>query len=235
MALPDEAVWEFDSWGVDLPAALALLAEAVGGGSVRPGVDCGGVFCPPARPALPAGRLTAATMCQTVAALQPAGAIVVDESLTSGSSYYALSRCCPPFSHLTLTGGAIGCGIPLALGAAVACPGRVVINLQADGSGMYSLQGLWSQAREGLRVVTVICANRAYSILKVEMARERIAPSNGKAAKALTEIGSPAIHWVSLAQGMGVPASRAATCEELAAALRAALVRQGPSLIEAVL
>ncbi|KAL4420103.1 hypothetical protein ABPG77_000584 [Micractinium sp. CCAP 211/92] len=235
VSLPDEAVWEFDSWGMDLPAALALLADAVGGGTVRPGLNCGGVFSLAARPTLPAGRLTAATMCQTVAALQPGGAIIVDESLTSGNSYYALSRGCPPFSHLTLTGGAIGCGIPLALGAAVACPDRTVINLQADGSGMYSLQGLWSQAREGLHVVTVVCANRSYSILKVEMARERINPSNGKAARALTDLGSPAIDWVSLAQGMGVPACRAATCEELAAALRAALERQGPSLIEAVL
>ncbi|KAL4444371.1 hypothetical protein ABPG75_012108 [Micractinium tetrahymenae] len=235
VSLPDEAVWEFDSWGVDLPAALALLAELVGGSKVQPRVNCGGVFCTPVRPALPAGRLTAATMCQAVAALQPPGAIIVDESLTSGNAYYALSRGCPPFAHLTLTGGAIGCGIPLALGAALACPDRVVINLQADGSGMYSLQGLWSQAREGLRVVTIVCANRAYSILKVEMARERITPSNGKAARALTEIGSPAIDWVSLAQGMGVPASRAATCEELAAALQAALKRQGPSLIEAAL
>ncbi|PRW56678.1 decarboxylase [Chlorella sorokiniana] len=235
VALPDEAVWEFDSWGVDLPAALRLLAELVGGAAITPNVNCKGAFCAPSRPQLPAGRLTAATMCQTVAALQPPGAIIVDESLTSGSSYWALSRGCPQFSHLTLTGGAIGAGIPLSVGAAVACPDRVVINLQADGSGMYSVQGLWTQAREGLKVITIVCANRTYAILKVELARERITPSNGKAAKALTEIGSPAIDWVALAQGMGVPASRATTCEELAAAMSAALARPGPSLIEAVL
>ncbi|PSC72378.1 acetolactate synthase large subunit [Micractinium conductrix] len=235
VTLPDEAVWEFDSRGVDLPALLALLAAEVGGHSVTPGVNCCGVFATLDRPALPTGRLTAAALCQTVATLQPEGTILVDESLTSGGTYFNHSAACPPFTHLTLTGGAIGAGIPLALGAAVACPDRVVINLQADGSGMYSLQGLWSQAREGARVITIICSNRSYAILKVEMARERITPSTGKAARALTELGTPPIDWVSLAQGMGVPGSRAATCEELAAALTAALARQGPSLIEAAL
>lgn len=216
-------MWEFDSWGVDLPAALRLLAAEVGGDAVTPGVNCGGVFARPRRPPLPTGKLTAAALCQAVAALQPpgkdcgvggrviagcasptcpilsqlstphspatppthlslhqtTGAIVVDESLTSGASYWDASAGCPQFSHLTLTGGAIGAGIPMAVGAAVACPARVVINLQADGSGMYSLQGLWTQAREGLKVITVVCSNRTYAILKVEMARERITPRWG--------------------------------------------------------
>ncbi|EFN57872.1 hypothetical protein CHLNCDRAFT_56997 [Chlorella variabilis] len=251
VALPDEAVWEFDSGAVNLPAALRLLAEEVGGGGITPQVNCRGAFCSAARPPLPKGErplaacprrctmqaggpLSAAALCQTVAALQPAGAIVVDESLTSGGAYWAASRGCPQFSHLTLTGGAIGAGIPLAVGAAVACPDRAVINLQADGSGMYSLQGLWTQAREQLHVVTIICANRGYSILRVELAKQRL-PGGGKAARSLTDIGSPALDWVALAQGMGVAGSRAATCEELAAQLAAALERAGPSLIEAVL
>ena len=88
--------------------------------------------------------------------------------MTSGGPYFDLSKGCPPFSHLALTGGAIGCGPPLALGAAVACPGRRVINLQADGSCMYSLQALWSQAREKLDVVSIICANSSYAVLKVD-------------------------------------------------------------------
>ena len=113
---------------------------------------------------------------QVVAALQPEGAIVVDESLTSGNAYWDASRGCPRFSHLTLTGGAIGCGPPLSVGAAIACPDRQVINLQADGSAMYSLQALWTQAREKLNVLTVVCANRTYAILKVEMAKQRITP-----------------------------------------------------------
>ncbi|KAI3427920.1 hypothetical protein D9Q98_006312 [Chlorella vulgaris] len=235
VTLPEEAVWEFDSGLVDLPAALRLLAEELGAAGITPGVNCRGTFCSPSRPPVPTGRLTAAALCQAVAALQPAGAVVVDESLTSGGSYFSVSRGCPQFSHLTLTGGAIGAGIPLTVGAAVACPDRTVINLQADGSAMYSLQGLWTQAREQLRVVTVICANRSYAILKVEQAKQRITLSNGKASRALTDLGSPALDWVSLAQGMGVPASRATTCEELVAALRTAMQRQGPSLVEAVL
>ncbi|KIY96436.1 acetolactate synthase I/II/III large subunit [Monoraphidium neglectum] len=138
--LPDDVIWEIDaSWGV--PEALALLAAEAGAAGVTPGVSCRGVFAAPARPPLPPdGRLTAAALCQVVAALQPEGCVLVDESLTSGSSYWEAAKGCPPFSHLTITGGAIGCGPPMALGAALACPGRRVINLQADGSAMYSLQ-----------------------------------------------------------------------------------------------
>lgn len=173
---PDSQVWELDSADADIPALLALLSDEVGGASVEPLKTCGGMFAPPARPALPQGKLNPKTMCHTVAALQPANCIIVDEVLTSGQSYWDASLGCPPFSHLTLTGGAIGCGPPLAVGAAVACPDRVVINLQADGSGMYSAQALWTQAREGLHVVTVVAANRTYAILKVEMAKQRITP-----------------------------------------------------------
>jgi acetolactate synthase-1/2/3 large subunit len=173
---PDSQVWELDSGDVDVAAALQALSDQVGGAAVAPLRNCGGVFCPAARPPLPGGKLTAAALCQVVAALQPAGAVVVDESLTSGGAYWEASKGCPPFSHLALTGGAIGCGPPLAVGAAIACPDRAVVNLQADGSGMYSLQALWTQAREGLRVVTLVCANRSYAILKLEMAKQRIAP-----------------------------------------------------------
>jgi acetolactate synthase-1/2/3 large subunit len=173
---PEAQVWELDSLDADIPALLALLSDEVGGGSVQPLKSCGGRFAPAARPPLPQGKLTPKTMCHTVAALQPEGCVVVDEVLTSGAWYWEASSGCPPFSHLTLTGGAIGCGPPLAVGAAVACPDRVIINLQADGSAMYSLQALWTQAREGLHVVTVVAANRAYAILKLEMVKQRITP-----------------------------------------------------------
>jgi acetolactate synthase I/II/III large subunit len=123
-----------------------------------------------------AGKLTPPALCAIVATLQPEGAVVVDESLTSGTSYFEASQGCPPFSHLTLTGGAIGCGPPVAAGAAIACPGRPIISLQADGSAMYSLQALWTQSREGLHVVTVVCANHSYAILKVEISKQRITP-----------------------------------------------------------
>lgn len=175
----DSAVWEIDSGSVDVPAVLQALSDAVGGHSIKPFVNCGGAFCSPGRPPLPKGRLNAVTLCHSIASLQPEGAVVVDESLTSGNAYWEASKGCPPFSHLALTGGAIGCGPPLSVGAAIACPERRIINIQADGSAMYSLQALWTQARERLRVVTIVCANHTYAILKVELAKQRITPRYG--------------------------------------------------------
>lgn len=231
----DDTIWEFDAAEIDIAAALDALCEAVGGNKITPGVNCRGVFAQPSRPPVPSGRLTAANLCTIVAALQPEGAIIVDESLTSGGSYFDASAGCPQFSHLTLTGGAIGCGIPLSLGASMACPGRTVINLQADGSGLYSVQGLWTQAREGLKVITIICANRNYAILKLEMAKQRISPSNGPAAKTLTDLGSPPVDWQKLSEGFGVPGSKVDTCASMVEAFTKALERNGPSLIEACL
>lgn len=233
MVHEDDDIWEIDSEEMHVPSVLRDLSTAVGADDVMPLSNCGGVFCAPRTPRLPSGRLTADKMCQVVAALQPDSSIIVDESLTSGNSYWNLSQGCPPFSHLALTGGAIGCGPPLSVGAAIACPHRQVINLQADGSGMYSVQALWTQARENLNVITIICANRSYQILKVELAKQQIVPSNGPCARALTDIGKPDLNWTEIGQGMGVPSTRARTAEELAEQLRAALVRGGPSLIEA--
>ena len=127
--------------------------------------------------------------------------------------------------------------MPAAVGAAVACPGRRVISLQADGSGLYSPQALWTQAREALDVVTVICANGTYNILKLETALQRCAVGGGSGvvARALTDIDAPAVDWCKLAEGFGVPATRATTVGELTAQLAAALARRGPSLIEAAL
>jgi acetolactate synthase-1/2/3 large subunit len=232
---PDSNVWELDASDVDISEALKYLSNAVGGDAIKPLINCRGMFCPAARSSLPKGRLNPTSLCQLIAHLQPENAIIVDESLTSGNAYWEASKGCPQFSHMCLTGGAIGCGPPLSIGAAVACPQRVIINFQADGSAMYSAQALWTQAREGLKVITVICANRTYAILKVEMAKQRITPSNGPASKALTDISNPPIDWVKLAQSMGVSAARADTCEQLAEQFAAALDRPGPSLIEAAL
>ncbi|GLC46297.1 hypothetical protein PLESTB_000996200 [Pleodorina starrii] len=255
------AVWEFDpaalsAAGWSAATALHRLAAALGpaAAAVRPLVNCGGVFVPPRRPAVPPpGRLTAAALCAVLAALQPEGAVVVDESLTSGSSYWEASKGCPPFVHLTLTGGAIGSGPPMALGAAVALAAaeqrdggggggaggdgggearRRVINLQADGSAMYSLQALWSQARDQLPITTIICANSSYAILRVEAARQRL-PGMGPATRVLTDLSSPRLDWVSLAAGMGVPGCKVDTVEDFARELEAALVAPGPVLIQA--
>ncbi|GIL62820.1 hypothetical protein Vafri_16971 [Volvox africanus] len=264
------ALWEFDpaalaAAGWSAATALRRLAAALGPAAtdVRPLVNCGGVFAPPGRPTVPPpGRLTPAALCAVLAALQPEGAVIVDESLTSGSSYWEVSKGCPPFVHLTLTGGAIGSGPPMALGAAVALAAasalpspkqdtgsaaataaaaasvgqvnnrRRVINLQADGSAMYSLQALWSQAREQLPITTIICANSSYAILRVEAARQRL-PGMGPATRSLTDLTGPRLDWVSLAAGMGVPSCRVDTVEGFAMELEAALRLPGPFLIQA--
>lgn len=189
-------------------------------------------------------KLTPDAMCAVVAALQPEDCVVVDESLTSGTSYWDRSAGCPRFQHLTLTGGAIGLGPCASVGAAVAAGGsRRVVNLQADGCCAYAPQALWTQARERLNVVTIVCANRRYAILELEKMVQRtrpvIAPSavgNPKpASKRLTSLADPDIDWTKIAQGFGVPATRADCPESFARALKGALEREGPSLIEAVL
>jgi acetolactate synthase I/II/III large subunit len=130
-----------------------------------------------------------------------------------------------------LTGGAIGQGLPCATGAAVVCPDRKVIGFQADGSGMYTLQALWTQAREKLNVTTLICNNRRYRILQVELARAGVTEP-GRKARSLTSLGNPEINWSQMAVGMGVPAVRVETAEDLVAQLRRTLAEAGPNLIE---
>ncbi len=183
------------------------------------------------RPGRPSGALTPLSLCQAIAACQPEDCVVMDEGLTVSAVYDAVARGVPAFDMLMLTGGAIGMGPAGATGAALAVPGRKVINLQADGSGLYTAQALWTQARQGLDVVTVICSNRRYEILRVEIARTGAAA--GPIARAMTDLGG--VDWVSIARGYGVPARRAETAEDLVAALDQAMATPGPQLIEAVL
>jgi acetolactate synthase I/II/III large subunit len=191
------------------------------------------------RPALAAegSALTGESAAAVIGTLLPEGAIVSDEANTAGTWLPQATAGAPPHDWLTLTGGAIGQGLPLAAGAAVACPDRPVIALQADGSAMYTLSALWTHAREGLDITTVIFSNRSYAILGLELDRATTEASTGKAsaaARSLLELTRPDIDFVALASGMGVPASRARTVGELAAALRQALAEPGPHLIEAV-
>lgn len=183
------------------------------------------------RPEIPTGALDSGKICQVIAALQPEGAIVVEEAITTGLMYYFITASVAPFDLLTLTGGAIGQGAPCAVGAAIACPDRPVINFQADGAGMYTLQALWTQAREGLNVTTLICSNRSYDILKLEYGRLGVTP--GKCATQLTDLAG--IDWVNLGKGMGVPSVKVNTAEELAGELGRALHEQGPHLIQMVI
>jgi acetolactate synthase-1/2/3 large subunit len=180
------------------------------------------------RPEITIGALNPEKICAVIAALQPEGAIVVEEAITSGFMYYPITSGVLPFSLLTLTGGAIGQGAPCAVGAAIACPDRPVINFQADGAGMYTLQALWTEAREGLNVTTLICSNQSYDILKLEYGRLGVTP--GKCASHLTDLSG--IDWVSLGQGMGVQSVKVTTAEELARELSKALHEQGPHLIQ---
>jgi acetolactate synthase I/II/III large subunit len=168
-----------------------------------------------------------------VGALLPEGAIVSDEANTSGLWLPGATAAAPPHDWLTLTGGSIGQGLPVATGAAFACPDRSVIALEADGSAMYTISALWTQAREGLDVTTVIFNNSSYAILGMELDRVG-AHTTGTAARDLLRLSRPELDFVALATGMGVPASRARTAGEFAAQFRQALAEPGPHLIEAV-
>jgi acetolactate synthase-1/2/3 large subunit len=183
------------------------------------------------RPPLPDGDITLPGLAAVVGALLPANAIVVDESMTSGRGMMAATRGAPPHDWLTNTGGSIGIGLPLAVGAAVACPDRKVLCLTADGSAMYTLQALWTMARESLDVTTVVFANRDYAVLRREFSYLGVGEP-GPRASGMFEIGRPDLDWVDLAKGMGVPGIRITSLAEFARALRAGFESEGPTLIE---
>ncbi|MCL4433906.1 MAG: acetolactate synthase large subunit [Actinobacteria bacterium] len=168
------------------------------------------------------------------AGLLPENAIVVDEGLSEGLFAYLYSAGAPRHDWLCLSGGAIGQGLPLSVGAAIACPDRPVVALEADGSSMYTIQALWTQARESLNIVTIILANRSYRLLQIEMQRLGI-DAPGPASTGLTGIAGPPLDFVGLAQSMGVKAVSVDDTSGFAAALRSALASEGPHLIEAVL
>jgi acetolactate synthase I/II/III large subunit len=182
----------------------------------------------------PEGQLTSNVVAAGIVLTQPDNAIVVNEAVSSSFAYTVLSESAPAHTELTQTGGAIGMGIPVATGAAVACPDRPVINFQADGSAFYTVQALWTQAREELDVTTVICANARYRILETELQRAGV-PQPGPAASGMSILDRPEPDWLPLAAGFGVPAVRATTGAELVDALRTAHAEPGPHLIEAVL
>jgi acetolactate synthase-1/2/3 large subunit len=208
-------------------AALEALADALGAATYE-------ASSLPVPPALSEGRLTAESLTATLAALQPEGCILVNESITTGWNYHAQAMGAPRFTELQITGGAIGCGPSLSLGAAIADPGRQVVTLQADGSALYNPQALWSQAREGARIVTVICSNRRYQILRMEMERAGL-NRPGDVADSMTDLARPAVDWPAVARGFGVAAERAETTEEFARAFERGIGESGPYLIEAMI
>jgi acetolactate synthase-1/2/3 large subunit len=230
LAPEDCQVYVLASLEEDDPAALEALAEECGAKTPWHGSEARAQ-----RPALPSGeRLTAAAIGGTLGALLPEGAIVSDEAVSSNEAIWAHLAEAPRHDHLPVTGGSIGQGLPVAVGAALACPGRKVIAIEADGSGMYTLQSLWTMARERLDVVAVILANRRYRILDIEMRRTG-AGAVGPLAARMIDIGQPELDWVKLAEGLGVQAARANTADEFIRRFRAAMAETGPRLIEAVL
>jgi acetolactate synthase I/II/III large subunit len=216
LALPEE----------DAAAALEALADAV-----NAPLDSA-VPVPASRPDRPTGNLGADTLAAAIGATLPDDVIVVDEGNTSGFLVPMSTAGAPPHDWLTLTGGAIGFGLPAATGAAVAAPDRPVLCLQADGSAMYTLQALWTQAREGLNVTTVLLSNRSYAILNMELQRVG-ADAGGPLSRRLLDLTEPNLDFVSLSAGMGVPARRVETAEALVLALEESYAEPGPSLIEA--
>jgi len=156
----------------------------------------------------------------------------VDESISDGFSVLPRTAGAPPHDWLFITGGAIGQGMPMATGAAIACPDRKVINLQADGSAMFTLQSLWTQARESLDITTIIYANRRYRILEIEYERAG-AGAPGPKAQDMFSLSRPNLDWVKLSEGMGVPARRVHSAEAFHRQLAAYLREPGPNLIEA--
>jgi acetolactate synthase-1/2/3 large subunit len=211
----------------DVAGALEAVAEALGAtarGAIYDHVETG----PPRGPVDPKsiGRAIAATL--------PENAIVAAEATTSGGPIFGSTRTCRPHSWLGMTGGSIGLALPLSTGAAVACPDRKVLCIQSDGGGMYVNQALWTHAREGLDIVTVILTNRRYRILEHEYLKDgsnQVGPVAGR----LFDLGNPSIEWTHLAKGMGVEAQKAETAEDLTTALDRGFAEPGPYLIDAVM
>ena len=212
--------------GDDAAGALAALADRVA-------ADVSPAVVPASRPDRPTGALSAETVSAAVGALLPEGAIIVDEAATSGIFAPSATAGCPPHDWLTLTGGAIGIGLPLSVGAAVACPDRPVIDLQADGSAMYTIQALWTMAREQLDVTTVLFNNRSYAILNLELSR--VGANPGPKALDMLDLSRPDLSFASIATGLGVDAVTATDAESFATAFDRAVAEPGPHLIEAII
>ena len=212
----------------DGAGALAALADALGAPAQSP------VRVPLQLPGMPNGPLNALSAAQIIAELTPENVIYAEEAATSGMPLLSMLGRARPHTHLPLTGGSIGQGLPLAVGAALAAPDRKVVCPHGDGGAAYTMQALWSMARENLDITVVIYANRSYAILNIELQR---VGATGAGAKALSmlDLHNPEMNWVKIAEGLGVEASRATTCEEFAAQYGSAMKHRGPRLIEVMI
>jgi acetolactate synthase-1/2/3 large subunit len=222
---PGTRIHELVSIGGDIPYALEALADAVGAKRFAPAKSDLNL------PARPTGSISPEKIGQLLAATLPTDAIVIDESLTTGRSFLSATRSSRPHDWILPTGGSIGFALPVAAGAAIACADRKVVCLESDGSGMYMPQTLWTHAREGLNILTIVFANRKYQILRNEMQNVGATEIGPKASR-LLDIDDPEIDWVSLARTFGVDAQRVDTMDTLSSALDVGFATQGPYLIE---
>ena len=213
----------------DAAASLEKLVATLGADKAQPKLQEGG------RPGRPRGKLTAEKVCKAVGHLMPDNAIIVDEAITSGLMLPVMTAGAPRHDLITLTGGAIGQGLPNAVGAAIACPDRPVLALVGDGTAMYTLQALWTMARENLDVTSIIFNNASYSVLNVELERVGAVEQVGPKARSQLALSNPDLNFARLAQGMGVHAVRADTAEDFCKAMEYSLTQPGPHLIEAII
>jgi acetolactate synthase I/II/III large subunit len=227
--LPDGCeVHELATPAQDVRGSLEALVDVLGVGASEPRLQ------QQSKPRRPEGQLDADKACQAIAAILPEASIVSDEAVTSGLTFATHTAGAPPHEVLTLTGGAIGQGLPVAVGAAIACPDRPVFALEGEGSAMYTIQALWTMAREQLDVTVVIFNNRSYAILNIELERVGALAAGAKAKEQL-DLTGPNLDFVALGNGMGVPSVRVDTGEQLNRALDRAVAEPGPHLIEVVI
>jgi len=226
---PDAEILELAAADADLPATLEALTQASGAGATAANRAASTLPDAP-----PPGPLTPDSLAPVIARAIPENAIVVDESVTTGRGFGPATWGAPPHDWLNNCGGSIGYGLPVSIGAAIACPDRKVLALISDGSAMYTVQALWTLAREGLDVTVVIFANRAYQILRGELTKVGV-QNPGPRAIDMLSLDRPALGWVEMARGMGVEATRVEDTRALELALEAGLSTPGPVLIEAVM
>ena len=207
----------------DTAAALRALAD-----DLAPNTSP--VLAAADRPDAPSGPLNPQTFAAAIAAHLPEHAIVSDEANTAGIFLSGATAGCPPHDWLTLTGGAIGQGLPVAVGAAVACPDRKVIAIEADGSSLYTVQALWTMVREQLDITVVTLTNETYAILNLEL--DRVGASAGRHARRLLDLTPPSIDLATVAAGLGMPSTAVTTADAFATAFAAAMASRGPRLID---
>jgi acetolactate synthase-1/2/3 large subunit len=210
----------------DSVAGLEMLADALG---LRPAAP---LTQPRIESPVPSGALTPESIAHALAAAMPERCILVDESLTTGRQTMGFTMGARPHDLINNMGGSIGYGTPVATGAALACPERRTFCMVGDGSAMYTIQSLWTQAREGLPVTTIIFANNQYAILKAEYSNMGAGQTPGPQAMAMIDIDRPTIDWVAMAKSMGVPGVSVDTAEGFHGAMARSAREPGPSLIE---